>query len=302
HEMTDRREELKIKTLELENGAKVIDCGIKALGSFEAAELFVKACLGGLGGARFSFRDLETALLPYIQVWTDFPAVACLASQKAGWRIIGEDFSALGSGPARILARKPKKTLEEVGYEESSDSAVIALECNKYPKAKVAGEIADACGIDARELYVLVARTSSLVGSAQVSARAIETALFKMATLGLDFKGVESALSITPVAPAIGDDTKMMGTANDMIIYGSTVHLVYSGEGMDINKIPSNTSPAYGKPFLEIFEEAERDFYKINPEVFAPAEVYINDVRKKTIMSAGKVNSEMLIKSMGLRL
>ncbi len=297
-EMMARHEELNIKCRELENGAKIIDCGIEATGSFEAARLFVKACLGGLGEIKFSFMDLGVAFLPCIQVWSDSPVVACIASQKAGWRVEGEGFSALGSGPARILAKKPKETLEEIGYEESSDSAVIALECSKYPGEEIAEGIAEACGIKTEDLYILTTRTSSLVGSVQVSARAIETALFKMDALGLDYKGIQIASSVAPVAPVVGDDSMMMGVTNDMVIYGSRVYMVYSGsEGIDVANIPSEGSLDYGKHFIQIFEDAGGDFYKIDPMIFAPAEVYINDLSTKNVEGAGKIDPEMIEKS-----
>ncbi len=298
-EMISRKEELGIRASKL-NGANVIDCGVKATGSFEAAKLFVRACMGGLAEVKFSFRNLGVAFLPCVQVWSDSPVVACLASQKAGWKLGKGKSVALGSGPARILAKKPKETFEKVGYKENSREAVIALETSVEPTAEMAEEIASACGVNPKKLYIFAARTSSLVGSVQVSARAIEVALYKMAALGMNFKGVIAASTATPIAPLVGDDFRMMGISNDMIIYGSTVYLLHAGGGIDVEMIPSDSSPSYGKPFLEIFQEAGGDFYKINPEVFAPAEVYLNTFKDKKIRRAGRLNPEILMKSIGL--
>ncbi len=294
-DMVGRKEELRVSTKVLENGAKIIDCGVRSMGSFKAAELFIKACLGGLGDVRFSFRDLDFASLPSVRVWSDSPIVACIGSQKAAWKIKDGAFSALGSGPARILARKPTEIFEEIEHEESSDSAVIAIESAKYPSEKAAEDIADACGIDADKLYILVARTSSIVGSAQISARALETALHKMAEGGLDYRNIISGSADAIVAPVVGGDARMMGVSNDMVIYGSTVYLVYSGDvGVQIEKIPSASSPVYGKHFVQIFDEAGGDFYKIDPGIFAPAEVYINDLKKGKLQKAGTIYPEMI--------
>lgn len=299
-DMMRRREELGLRVTKLSNGANVVDCGIYAPGSFEAAKMFIRACMGGQGEVKFSFRNLGFAFLPCVQVWTDSPVIACLGAQKAGWRIGKGKEAALGSGPARILARKPKETFEKVGYGEKSREAVIALETKVGPTEDMAEEVAAACGISTKRLYILASRTSSLVGSAQVSARAIEVALYKMMHLSMDVNGVIAASTATPIAPVVGDDFKMMGITNDMIIYGSTVYLTHAGGGIDAERIPSDSSPSYGKLFLEIFREADSDFYKINPEVFAPAEVYLNTLRDRKIKKAGIINAEMLKRSIGL--
>ena len=38
-----------------------------------------------------------------------------------------------------------------------------------------------------------------------------------------------------------------------------------------VNQAPSMASKDYGKPFLQIFREADKDFYKIDHGLFAPA-------------------------------
>jgi methenyltetrahydromethanopterin cyclohydrolase len=299
-EMMRRKGGLGLHSSKLSNGTNIVDCGVDAPGSFEAARLFVRACMGGLAEVKFSFRDIGTAVLPCVEVWSDSPVIACLASQKAGWKVGKGGKTALGSGPARILARKPRDTFEEIGYVEDSEEAVIALETARGPTEDLAEEIAKACGVNAENLYILFTRTSSLVGSAQISARAIEVALYKMASLKMDYNRVLMASAVAPIAPVVGDDMRMMGATNDMIIYGATVYLVHAGGGIDVDRIPSMSSPSYGKPFLEIFREAGGDFYKVNPEVFAPAEVYLNTLGDKKIKRAGRVNTEVLMKSLGL--
>lgn len=294
--MVKRREELKINSFKL-GKATVIDCGVEAKGSLEAGRLFALACMGG--AADIEILSDSGFALPCVTVRTNYPAVACLASQKAGWSIKGEKFFALGSGPARILARKPRETFEKLGYGEKSSVALLALETSKFPSEAVASEIARACGIDARGLYILAARTASLVGSVQISSRAVETALFKLAHLGCDARVVEEALGTAPIAPVVGDDCAMMGAANDMIIYGSRVFLYSRGE-IDAEKLPSSTSPAYGKPFSEIYKECGYDFYKINPALFAPAEVFVNDLAARTLKKAGSINLEVIKKSIGI--
>jgi methenyltetrahydromethanopterin cyclohydrolase len=290
-------EELRITSMELENGSRIVDCGIQARGSLEAGRRFAEACMGGLGKIGFSMEEYGDLLLPTVTVRTDHPAVACLASQKAGWSLKGEKFFALGSGPARILAGKPKETLEKIGYRERSDTAVLAMECAKYPPLEVVEGIAEACGIGGEDLILLVAPTASLPGSVQISARVVETALYKIDHMGVDPLGIESALGEAPVAPIVGDDNRMMGVTNDMIIYGGKVCLASTVE-IDVSEVPSTTSEAYGKPFLRIFQEANYDFYKIHPAIFAPAEVAVSLTSTPRLEKAGRVNPEVLRRSL----
>jgi methenyltetrahydromethanopterin cyclohydrolase len=296
-DMIRRQEELEISVAEV-GGATLIDCGVKAKGSFAAGVLFAEACMGGLGEVRLSAREYGSLTLPVVEVTARKPAIACLASQKAGWSIKGEGFFSLGSGPARILAKKPKETYEELGYSEESEEALIALEAGKYPDEEVVRSIASQCGIETENLYILIARTASLAGAVQISARVVETALYKAQYIGCDTTKIYSAFGTAPVAPIIGGDAKMMGVTNDMIIYGGEVYLV--GEGIPAEKLPSSGSPAYGKTFEEIFKEANYDFYKINPAIFAPAKVIVNDVEEKKLATAGEVNVGVLKKSLGL--
>jgi|Deesub1362A_J573_1020465.scaffolds.fasta_scaffold00051_130 methenyltetrahydromethanopterin cyclohydrolase len=298
-ELILKKSELKVGFTELENGCKIVDCGIKYEGSLEAGRLYTLACLGGVADVQLGEIDYGDFSMKEVVVATEYPLIACLSSQKAGWNIKGDGFFALGSGPARILAKKPKDTYEKIGYSEKSEKAVLALECSKYPPAEVCDEIANACNVAPENLYILVARTASLTGTIQISARALETCLYKMDHLGLNLKSVVRGKGSAPVPPIVGGDSKMMGITNDMIIYGARVYLE-SEEDIDIKKVPSNSSPAYGKPFEEIFKEAGYDFYKINPAIFAPAEVTLKNLKTGKTRKAGEVNIGVLKKSIGV--
>jgi methenyltetrahydromethanopterin cyclohydrolase len=121
--------------------------------------------------------------------------------------------------------------------------------------------------------------------------------------LHFDVRKVKFAAGIAPVAPVIGDDLKMMGATNDMVLYGGrTFYYVKSDEGDDIENLckslPSCSAETYGKPFLEVFKEANYDFYKIDKGMFAPAVVTINDLRTGKLMSYGETNVDVLKKSL----
>ncbi|AXI25830.1 methenyltetrahydromethanopterin cyclohydrolase [Methanofervidicoccus sp. A16] len=308
-EMMKKKEELNIEVKTLENGAKVIDCGVNVPGSFEAGKAFTKVCLGGLADVGIALDEgLNDGLaLPSVKVITSHPAVSTLGSQKAGWVVKVGKYFAMGSGPARALAKMPKSTYEEIGYEDNADVAILCLESSKLPNEDVAQHVADKCGVDVEKVYLLVAPTSSLVGSIQISGRVVENGTYKMLeVLNFDVKKVKYAVGIAPIAPIVGDDLVMMGATNDMVLYGGkTYYYIESDEGDDIEelckKLPSSASPDYGKPFLEVFKAANYDFYKIDKGMFAPAVVTINDIRTGKLVSSGEINVEVIKKSLNYR-
>lgn len=301
-------DELNVAVDVLSNGSTVIDAGVNVTGSFKAGELYTKVCLGGLADVGISIPgDLsEKFALPSVKIKTDFPAISTLGAQKAGWSVSVGDFFALGSGPARALALKPAETYEEIGYKDDADIAILTLEADQLPGADVTEAIAKDSGVSPEDVYVLVAPTSSLVGSIQISGRVVENGTYKMLEfLHFDVTKVKHAAGIAPIAPVDPDGLKAMGKTNDAVLFGGrTYYYVESEEGDDIKSVaeqlPSSASDGYGKPFFDVFKEAEFDFYKIDKGMFAPAEVVINDLRTGEIFKAGYVNNELLQKSFGL--
>ena len=56
--------------------------------------------------------------------------------------------------------------------------------------------------------------------------------------------------------------------------------------------------PCYS--FLDIFKEAGFDFYKIDPNIFAPAVVIVNNTRTGKSFRAGNLDIEVLKDSLGI--
>ncbi len=300
-DMMDWSEELRVKTLELKNGAKVIDCGINAVGGYEAGLMFTDICMGGFGASSITVHKVNDIPLAFIDISTDHPAISCLGAQKAGWRISVDKYFAMGSGPARALALKPKKTYERIRYEDDYDYAVIALESNQLPDEKVMEVIAEASHVDPSNVIALVAPTASIVGSIQVSGRVVETAIFKLNELGYDTTKVISGTGCAPIAPVVKDDLKAMGSTNDSVIYYGSVFLTIRGFEEDkFKQVPSVTSKDYGKPFYRTFKDAGYDFFKIDANVFAPAEMTVNDLETGKTFHSGHLNGEVILESYGI--
>ena len=286
--------------------ATVIDAGVNVPGGFQAGKILTELCMGGAGKAQLGFKAYGDLTLPSITVSSDHPAVAALGSQFAGWRIKEPDGSiAIGSGPARALALKPKNVYEEIDYKDASEKAVLTLESNSLPSDALIEKVTNSCNIKPENLIAAVAPTASLAGLTQVTGRVVEVGIHKLRTLGLSPKIIRYAMGYAPIPPKCKEFEEAMARTNDAILYGGTVYLVVEHDDeVALKKIveqaPSNTSKDYGKPFLQIFREADRDFYKIDHALFAPALLMINNVKTGKTFTAGKVNAGILKESLGL--
>ena len=287
----------------LENGARLVDCGVEARGGLEAGRLMAEICMGGAGRVTFTSVELDGLRLPGVQVWTDHPAIACLGSQYAGWAIKPEGYFAMGSGPLRAIARVEHELFDRLGCAEPpSGRGVLVLEARTAPNAAVAAYVAGKAGLTADRLTFLVAPTASPAGGVQISARVVETALHKMLELGFDVRNVVTAFGTAPLAPLAKNDTRAIGRTNDCVLYGGVVHLTVRGEDEELQalapRIPSSASPDYGTPFYDIFQRYGGDFYKVDPHLFSPAQVSLTNVKSGRTFEAGAVNAAVLRQSL----
>jgi methenyltetrahydromethanopterin cyclohydrolase len=53
---------------------------------------------------------------------------------------------------------------------------------------------------------------------------------------------------------------------------------------------------------LQVFCEADRDFYKIDPGLFAPAVLMINNAKTGNTFKAGPINPKVLAEALGFQL
>jgi methenyltetrahydromethanopterin cyclohydrolase len=97
-----------------------------------------------------------------------------------------------------------------------------------------------------------------------------------------------------------------MARTNDAILYGGTTYYAVECDDEEeleriVEKAPSRASKQHGKPFIEIFKEANYDFYKIDPNLFAPAQLTINNIETGKFFKAGEISSDLLLKSWGFK-
>ena len=309
-----KAERYAVSVEKTETGATLIDAGIESAGGFLAGEMITEICLGGYGKAMILPIQYGDVVLPSVYVQTDHPALSTLASQFAGWQIKASGFSAIGSGPARALALKPKKLYEKLGYKDEADTAVLVLETEKKPPEEAIYQIAESCKVSTENLFLIVFSTASLAGSTQVSGRIVETGLHKLEKLGLDPLSAKHAWGYAPIIPLHPRSGEAMGRTNDAILYGGTANYIVSHDDDEtlekiVKQAPSTSSKmmqearelAQKNPrFLEIFKEAGFDFYKIDPNIFAPAIVSVNNLKTGKTFRAGNLDIPVMKESLGL--
>jgi len=290
--------ELRLTVQRRSGGACVIDAGIDAQGGFGAGQKMAEICLGGLAGITYVPLTIAGTTWPGVQVWTDHPAVACMASQYAGWQIAPEGYFAMGSGPLRAHARVEKELFDKLAYGEEASHGVLVLETRTLPSDDVIAWIAARARLQPSALTLMVAPTASTAGGVQVVARVLETGLHKMDTLGFDIRKVTSAMGTAPLPPTARSDTRAIGRTNDCVLYGGQARYTVAASDDELaqlaTQLPASASPDYGTPFYEIFQRYDKDFYKIDPHLFSPAEVWLTSATSGRTFHAGRLSPDVL--------
>jgi methenyltetrahydromethanopterin cyclohydrolase len=293
-----RTEELRVGAHTLACGARVIDAGVHAAGGRAAGRLLAELCMGGLGHVDFAALTIAGESWPGVQVWTDHPAVCCMASQYAGWQIAPEGYFAMGSGPLRARARVEKELFDHLGYAETGARGVLVLETRTLPNDDVARWVAGKAGVEPPGLTIAVAPTASIAGGVQVVARVVETGLHKMEALGFDVRRVVHASGTAPLVPTAKNDMRAIGRTNDSVLYGGQARYVVNAGDTELaelaERLPASASSDYGTPFYDIFKRYDSDFYKIDPLLFSPGEVWLTSSTSGRTFHAGHLNPDVL--------
>lgn len=296
-EAAARADELRIAVRTLANGTRVVDAGVEAPGGFAAGRLLARACMGGLGHVEYTALTIDGESWPGVLVWTDYPAHACMAAQYAGWAIAPEGYFAMGSGPLRAKARV-EELFARLGYAEDARRGVLVLEGRTVPGEQVAEWVATKSGLPPDAITLAIAPTASIAGCVQVVARVIETGLHKMETLGFDLAKVAAAMGTAPIPPVAKSDIRAIGRTNDCVLYGGQARYTIRAGDDELEelakRLPASASADYGTPFYDIFKRYDSDFYKIDPMLFSPAEVWLTSAATGRTFHAGRVNAGVL--------
>lgn len=253
--------------------------------------------MAGLGDVSFTAVPGLPWVAPAVAVRTDFPVLACLASQHAGWPVDVKRYSATASGPMRATAGK-EPLFDTIGHQDVELVVVGVLEGPQLPNSEVCEYLARQCGTTPPALTLLAARSASLAGAVQAVARTVETAMHKLLTLGFDVDRVESGFGVAPLPPVGNDDLVAMGRTCDAILYGGEVSLWVRGDDESLAsvgpKLPSEASPDHGQPFARVFDRCEHDLRRVDPNLLGPAVVNLFNLDTGRTFRFGRMTPELL--------
>jgi methenyltetrahydromethanopterin cyclohydrolase len=300
----DEADALGVTVETLPNGATVIDMGLEAKGGWRAARLYTLVTIGGLGEVSYEPFEVGGRMLSAVRVMIDHPIEACVASQIAGWRLEspGKEHAAILAGPGRALnTTSLDHYFDWTDYRDDHHESVVAIQASEPITPEMCDLIASSCNVEADDLYVLIAPNRSLVCAVQVAARIVEQTLHRLAEEGMDLRGLRHAYGFGVIPPLVDDDMISMGRINDSLLYGGIANIGVESTDEQCRelatKVISSACDAYGRPFIDIYEDAGRDFYEIPIELHSPAEVHLNNLTTGNTFSAGSINHAVLEQS-----
>ena len=297
-----RADEFQIKAWRADCGATLVDMGLTCPGSWKAGQVFVEAGFGGLGKATYGTFELEPFCLPTIEVWTDHPVIAVVASQAGCWELGTGQYAEIGSGPARAVALADRWSGS--GYvDQGADEVVVQLQTRRVPSDDLCRSVADACRVRPEQVYVVFAPTACLVGAIQVASRTVEQVMVKLFLHGFDIHTVRHGFGTAPVAPLTADEGEAMGRVNDCLFYGATTVLYADAPDEAIEPVISklcfdvNAGEFWGMPFSGIFDRFGRNWFAVPDLIDSPAKVIINSLVTGHSFVGGQINRDVLRQS-----
>jgi len=179
------------------------------------------------------------------------------------------------------------------------------LEVEREPPVPVVEKVMRDCALPAERLTFILTPTRSLAGTVQIVARVLEVALHKAHALGFRLEHIVDGTGSAPLPPPAPECLNAMGRTNDAILFGGSVTLFVDGTDADAQKLaaelPASASRDYGRPFAEIFKEYKYDFYKIDPMLFAPAQVLVCNLASGKSYGGGARDPGRLAESFGVK-
>jgi methenyltetrahydromethanopterin cyclohydrolase len=105
-------------------------------------------------------------------------------------------------------------------------------------------------------------------------------------------------MGMAPLAPTAKSDMRAIGRTNDCILYGGQARYTVRAEDNELarlaEQLPASASRDYGTPFYDVFKRYDNDFYKIDPMLFSPAEVWLTSATSGRTFHAGRLNPDVL--------
>ena len=295
--------ELGCEEKRLDSGALVIDMGVEAPGSWEAGRLFTLVTLGGLGEVGFGTMTIGGEVIPSVNVTLGRPHEAALSSQFSAWKVAPSgayQLPGFASGPARAISYDDP-IAQMWTYRESFPKTALAVQTAELPGEELVSEICQKCSVSPENVYILAAKTGSLTGCIQIAARMAEVSLWGLGFFGFPLRKVLSFSGSGAVPPVCLDELIAMDRVNTSTLYGSLARYVVDCEDTEIEAVlPHLTCDGtkhFGRRFADLYEEAERDIFKMDLDVHKVSVIEITNLKSGKTFKTGRFNEERLFDS-----
>jgi len=301
-EVIPNAEKLNIGVYHLDNGTTVLDMGVFHKGGWLAGKYFTEIGLGGLGELSFTKKKIGNYWMPALKIDVDLPTIAEMSSHVAFWRVPWKGKTVNISGPIRSI-RKTDIFSQAVAYQDKwAKKAVAEIQTTELPDEAFTSHIAEQIGYSPQDLYVIVAKTGTLVGAIQVGARNVEQTLPTLFDHGLKMEWIVHANGITPLVSVVDDELIAYGRVNDSLIYGQESNIYLSCEDQVIidilDSIPfSKNKDVFGIPFQKLFNCCNNDWTEVPRAWDAPCKVNFYNLKTGHSFTTGRLSHEVLEKS-----
>ena len=298
-EILPRTARLNIGVLRLQNGATVLDMGIRCKGGFRAGKYFAEVGMGGLGKVSYGRLPVAGYLVPGLRVFTENPGVCEMGSYVAATRVMWHGEKQVISGPVRsILGSDP--FARAVPYRDPSPrKAVAGVQTERLPDEELAENIAAVCGTQPRRLYILAARTGCMTGAVQVCARNVEQAMPTVYDRGFSMEQILEGNAVTPLCGVVDEEAVAYGRVNDCLNYGQETNLTVRCADKDLTAILedipfSKNTDVYGTPFQELFDRCGNNWANVPRDWDAPCRINFFNISTGHSYTTGKVSCTAL--------
>jgi methenyltetrahydromethanopterin cyclohydrolase len=281
------------------NGATIVDCGVEAIGSWEAGRRIAVLAHGGMMNAHLGLTDLAGIPLPELVGESWLPMHSAYQLQLS-FPLDEVDPAIRVSGPIRARIDRVKKAATPPEAQWNPWAAAV-VESNALPTVDVIKAIARRAALPPEALTLVVTPTHSLAGVTQIAGRLNESVLFTLDQgLGLDPACVISILGAVPIAP-VGGEAPPIVTQDDMIHYaGRATMVVDAPSSWNLDAVAAGltfgSSAAHGRLFSEILAEAGGVFERIPglADLNKIARISVVDRRSGRMATAGATDAEFL--------
>jgi len=276
--------------------------GVFHKGGWLAGKYFTEIGLGGLGELSFTKKKIGNYWMPALKIDVDLPTIAEMSSHVAFWRVPWKGKTVNISGPIRSI-RKTDIFSQAVAYQDKwAKKAVAEIQTTELPDEAFTSHIAEQIGYSPQDLYVIVAKTGTLVGAIQVGARNVEQTLPTLFDHGLKMEWIVHANGITPLVSVVDDELIAYGRVNDSLIYGQESNIYLSCEDQVIidilDSIPfSKNKDVFGIPFQKLFNCCNNDWTEVPRAWDAPCKVNFYNLKTGHSFTTGRLSHEVLEKS-----